>query len=764
MKMKKIILSFKTILVLSLICGFALTATAQDYYPTEIGNTWVFLTSDGAEKRTYSIEEPEADEDEGIVILRILTETLGTDTVDNDAYFISDDAGDLKLHRIRTEEGAFGIAATTLDPPALFFPAGLPVGRTWDIITVVELDLVGTATTTSTIEVVAIEDVETPIGTIENCVKLEIRRKSVTALTVIRTTAIQWLGPDIGPVKYEDVDQGIVYELQSYNLVETPAEVPETPEEPSVETPEEPSVETPEEPSVETPVPPKVENAVISLKSSAITAPSVGEQLEIDVNITGGKGIASYGMLLAYDSTALKYIDSTRGNYLPQGGIWISPALSNDGGYELKLSLGDSTQSGKTVSTPLLEPGEFSVDNFFFAIPEPPPSEFVMPDAQYRAISILASSPLDAGGNLISADGDGTLVTFRFEVVEAKQTNVALVDVNLADINDAPLGAVGQGDEFIFSVLTIEEPAESSFNIALESGLNMISIPLMPAEPYTAKSLAEKLSATIVIKLDAEKQTFVGYSAAEEGDGYEIDGSSGYIVNTPEGGMATFTGTAWKMQFEEAVAAAPKVPTTNSAWAFVITSNLQGKAADASYIMLAKNIRTGVITSKKVATDKGYVSAVWANLNRKSVIQVNDKIEFTLVDEKGTVVSGPFQRNITSTDIHNAYLSVQMRVGDVRPKATILAQNFPNPFNPETWIPYQLSQASKVTINIYDVSGHTVRTLNLGHKSVGSYMTTGTAAYWDGKNSTGESVSSGIYFYSLQTKNFSATRRMVILK
>ena len=264
-------------------------------------------------------------------------------------------------------------------------------------------------------------------------------------------------------------------------------------------------------------------------------------------------------------------------------------------------------------------------------------------------------------------------------------------------------------------------------------------------------------------KLDTEKQVFVGYSAAEEGDGYEIDGSSGYIVNTPEGGMATFTGTAWKMQSEEA-AAAPKVPTTNSAWAFVITSNLQGKEADASYTMLAKNGRTGVLTSQKVATDKGYVSAVWANLNRKSVIQVNDKIEFTLVDEKGTVVSGPFQRTITSTDIHNAYLSVQMRVGDVRPQTTILAQNFPNPFNPETWIPYQLSRASKVTINIYDVSGRTVRTLNLGHKSVGSYMTTGTAAYWDGKNNIGEPVSSGIYFYSLQTKNFSATRRMVILK
>ena len=781
MKITKPMSWLKLILVLSLVCSFALTATAQDYYPTTVGNTWVFLSQDGGERRTYSIEESDNDEekDAGIILLKIVTETLGTDTVDTDLYFISDDNEDLKLHRIRTEEGAFGVAAVTLDPPALFFPADLPVGRTWDIITVAELNLVGTATTTSTIEVVDSEVLETPAGTFENCVKLEIRRKSATALATIRTTSYQWLAPDVGPVKFEDVELGIVYELQSYNLVEETPEEPavETPEQPTVETPavtpEQPAVETPavtpeepetpEEPMVETPVPPKVEDAVISLQPSSPTAPAVGEQLKIDVNITGGKGGASYGILLAYDSTALKYIDSTDGNYLPKGGIWIRPVLSDDGDYELKLSLGDSTQSGKSISTPLLEPGELSVDDYFFAIPEPPPAEFVMPDAQYRAISMLASSPLDADGNLIPADGDGTLVTLTFEVVEAKQTNIALVNVNLSDINDAPLGAVGQGDEFVFSVLTIYAPAESSFDIALESGLNMISIPLMPPEPYTAKSLAEMLGATVVIKLDAAKQSFVGYSVAEDGEGFGIDGNSGYIVNTSAGGVVTFTGTAWANK-SNAVAAAPKVSTAKNAWAFVVTSNLQHKETGATYTIVAKNLRTGVVATKKVANDKEYGSAVWTDINRKSVVKAGDKIEIALLDKLGTIVSGPFQRTVTASDIHNAYLSVQMKVGDLRPKETILGQNFPNPFNPETWIPYQLSRDANVTIQIYNVSGKSVRTLNLGHKSKGLYLTTSTAAYWNGKNSTGEDVASGIYFYTLQTANFSATRRMVILK
>ena len=752
----------KLILILSLICSFALTAAAQDYYPTVVGNTWDFLSADGAERKTYSIEAPETDEDEGIIILRIYTETVGTDTVDNDVYYISDDAGDLKLHRIRTEEGAFGIAEATLDPPALFFPADLPVGRTWDIVTVADLDLVGTATTTSTIEVVASETLETPVGTFENCVKLEIRRKSVTALAVVRTTSYQWLAPDVGPVKYEN-DQGIVYELQGYNLVG------EAPDEGEIDGGDNGDVSGHTPPPVDLPGTDVDSGAAISLKSSLDTPPAVGDQVKIEVNITGGAGVAGFGTFFAYDSTVLKYIGSTSGNYLPQGGIWISPVLGSDGGYELKLVLGDMTHTGKTISSPLLGPGELSVDDYFFAIPDPPPADFVVPDAAYQAISILASSPLDAEGNLTSADGDGTLVTLTFEVIEAKQTAVALVNVNLADVNDVPLPVAGQDNEFVFSVLTIQpstEPSsgESSFDIALASGLNMISIPLMPAEPYTAKSLAAMLGATVVIKLDAATQSFVGYSAAEAGDGFGIDGMSGYIVNTPEGGSATFTGTAWQHQPVEESAAAPKIPTAKSTWAFVVTTDLQDKTVDTSYTVMAKNLRTGVVTSKKVSTDKEQVSAVWADLNRKSVVEVGDKIEIALLDERGTIVSGPFQRTVQTSDIHNAYIAVQMRVGDVRPKETVLGQNFPNPFNPETWIPYQLSRDSDVMIKIYDISGSKIRSLNLGRKSIGSYMTSATAAYWDGKNDTGEHVSSGVYFYTLQTEGFSATRRMVILK
>jgi hypothetical protein len=98
------------------------------------------------------------------------------------------------------------------------------------------------------------------------------------------------------------------------------------------------------------------------------------------------------------------------------------------------------------------------------------------------------------------------------------------------------------------------------------------------------------------------------------------------------------------------------------------------------------------------------------------------------------------------------------------PDRNLLGQNFPNPFNPETWIPYQLKDESEVTIQIYDVSGRLVRTINLGHKSPGIYVTREQAAYWDGRNNIGERMASGLYFYTLKTKSYAQTKRMLLLK
>ena len=98
------------------------------------------------------------------------------------------------------------------------------------------------------------------------------------------------------------------------------------------------------------------------------------------------------------------------------------------------------------------------------------------------------------------------------------------------------------------------------------------------------------------------------------------------------------------------------------------------------------------------------------------------------------------------------------------PKTTILLANYPNPFNPETWIPYHLASAADVHITIYDTKGILVRQLDLGHQPAGYYTNRSKAAYWDGRNASGEPVASGVYFYQLQAGDYSQMRRLVIVK
>ena len=95
---------------------------------------------------------------------------------------------------------------------------------------------------------------------------------------------------------------------------------------------------------------------------------------------------------------------------------------------------------------------------------------------------------------------------------------------------------------------------------------------------------------------------------------------------------------------------------------------------------------------------------------------------------------------------------------------TALFSNFPNPFNPETWIPYQLAEPAEVTLTIHNMRGVVVRDLKLGHKAAGMYARRSRAIHWDGRNMFGEKVATGVYFYTLTAGDFTATRKMLIRK
>ncbi len=172
---------------------------------------------------------------------------------------------------------------------------------------------------------------------------------------------------------------------------------------------------------------------------------------------------------------------------------------------------------------------------------------------------------------------------------------------------------------------------------------------------------------------------------------------------------------------------------------------------------------------KKVVTDdagKGYAFGSWVATSHENVVvsSVNESLHgpqerphgtaayvYNGIDDFGTppFAIDPFGLRVTS-------------LGKV--KRTALYQNFPNPFNPETWLPYRLAADATVSLRIYNVKGQLIRELPLGPKKAGYYLTRETAAYWDGSNEIGESVSTGVYFYQLEAGMLSDVRRMVLAK
>ena len=209
-----------TILLIGLLCVSVSTTSAQNYYPAEIGNTWVLESQDGAERATYMLETPNEEVSNGnFRTLKIITEALGTTSMETNTFLVEIDEEGMKLHKLAAELGPiFGTANMEFSPPAIFFPPILQLGEIWETLGEADIYLVGNVKVSSVNEVVAIEDVATPAGTFENCLKIRINTKTTAALGASRSTAYQWLAPDIGPVKFE-TSQDIVFELTSFTLV-----------------------------------------------------------------------------------------------------------------------------------------------------------------------------------------------------------------------------------------------------------------------------------------------------------------------------------------------------------------------------------------------------------------------------------------------------------------------------------------------------------------------------------------------------------------
>ena len=157
------------------------------------------------------------------------------------------------------------------------------------------------------------------------------------------------------------------------------------------------------------------------------------------------------------------------------------------------------------------------------------------------------------------------------------------------------------------------------------------------------------------------------------------------------------------------------------------------------------------------------VAGAFGNTAAAPSVHPQTLVLLTAADVEGWLTQAQ-QMALTDPAYQRGIAMLKQLLAAMTPAETVLLPNYPNPFNPETWIPYHLADAADVTLTIYDTKGAPVRQLDLGHQPVGYYTDRTKAAYWDGRNDSGEQVASGVYFYHLRVGDYTALRRMVILK
>ena len=285
---------------------------------------------------------------------------------------------------------------------------------------------------------------------------------------------------------------------------------------------------------------------------------------------------------------------------------------------------------------------------------------------------------------------------------------------------------------------------------SLPAGVSIFSLPLRPQEPLMASSLASDLGATVVIRaVDGQFRVYI--PEIEFGD-FVLEGGQGVIVNLLTPTDYTVQGYPWGTPI-----AAPTTAQTPT-WAFAVAGRFAGTPRGSQ--LRVTNRRTNQQLLVPIE-GSAVVATAFVDMSQHSVVVAGDEITVELIGPGNTSLSKPRRYVVSSEDISSAYLLFDM---PFFPDQNRVLRNYPNPLNPETWIPYQLHDASVTGIDIYNVKGQLIRYLDLGYQQAGWYTSKERAAYWDGRDTVGEEVGSGIYFYRLRGHSSQGVQKLVVLR
>ena len=319
--------------------------------------------------------------------------------------------------------------------------------------------------------------------------------------------------------------------------------------------------------------------------------------------------------------------------------------------------------------------------------------------------------------------------------------------------------------------------------VTLNQGLNLVGLPLNDSRIIRVSDLfmLNGIGGNVPVIILTDGGEFKAVGQADDPGDIEITGGQSFIMTAPQAATVSISGVGWS-NTSGAAAAPPAAMIGIEVSDVTPILALRGSIIDEDRRLNNTNFRVTVknrSTGRSVATATGgeYLSRsnMWesdgvgyqltdVDLETKRAATIGDILEISAQSPHPLIGVEPLEYTITAEDVRQGWIQLPALITYEIPAETALLHNYPNPFNPETWIPYQLAHAADVTLTIYDTQGMLVRQLDLGYQQAGYYTNRTRAAYWDGRNHLGESVGSGVYFYHLQAGDYSAIDKMVILK
>ena len=325
-----------------------------------------------------------------------------------------------------------------------------------------------------------------------------------------------------------------------------------------------------------------------------------------------------------------------------------------------------------------------------------------------------------------------------------------------------------------------------SSSITLHPGMNLVGVPLNDSRITRVSDLLalEGMNDNITLAIVSDNGEFkLTESAGDSGD-IAVTGGQSFILVAQRAAPVEITGVGWSNVSEPAVApsmALTGIEVTDITPVLAVTGSIGSPVGGASlpwpvggaslprlgvtdFSVTVKNLSTGKMDTAMTDDDGASYRFTFVDTETGRAAQVGDILELSAHSADPLIGVHPVRHTVTVEDVKRSRISLAELVAYEIPAKTALLLNYPNPFNPETWIPYRLAKDAFVTVTIYDQRGRVVRDIAVGHRIAAVYQSRSKAIYWDGRTEYGERVASGIYFYTLIAGDYSATRKMVILK